>query len=523
MSDPYDDFGGRDEVRSRITWLALRRWFPLVILVAALAGAAGWYWANSSDPTYTARAVLELTDDRSGSTTRFVDQQEMAAQRQKLLSNDTRQSLDEVLGDDASAVVGVSASIDDDTTLITVEVEATTPATAVTATNALIDAYTAQRLSDQVADFQAELQVVQGQIAEQQLTVDEITSDLANAANGSERRALEISQQAAVNTLQGFLGSAQALESEIALADGRVFVQDRPASATENGRNALFTAAQFGVLGLLLSGGAVVALGSRNSKIRLVDELEELLPPGIPVLATVPRFRKQFRERQNAIVIGRSDAMREAEAFRFVRTAVELATADHPTHTVAVTSSTPAEGKTVTSANLALSLAASGSKTLLVDGDLISPSLPELSGRPNAVNALPHLMTGAYRLDELVTSLGGGDRSLDLLISAQVARTDGVRIELVPESMRQMFKELNSYYQALVIDCPPALVVSDAIATCAAADFTIVVARVGHVRRKELQRTIEVLLQNGATVLGVIATHTDGQDGYGYDDYGYGE
>jgi hypothetical protein len=44
------------------------------------------------------------------------------------------------------------------------------------------------------------------------------------------------------------------------------------------------------------------------------------------VLATVPKFRKEFRDLANAIVIGRDDAMREAEAFRFVRTAIELAT-----------------------------------------------------------------------------------------------------------------------------------------------------------------------------------------------------
>jgi len=521
MTDPYDPYvSPRDEVRTRATWAALWRWLPAVLLVTVLAAAGGWVWANRSTATYTATGVVELTDDASGNTTRFVDQQEMAAQRQRLLANDTRDQLDAALGAHAATVTGLTASTDEDSTLLTIRLTSTRPDVATVALDTLIDIFVAQRVDEQVSRFADELEVAEGKVAVQQANVDEVTATLSATENSSERRALEIEQQAAVNTLQVYEQDVQNLQAEIALADGRVRVQDRPESASVNRRSKAFTAAQFGVLALLLSGGAVVALASRNSRFRLVDEIEESLPPDIPVLATVPKFRKQFRDRNSAIVIGRPDAMREAEAFRFLRTSVELATADHTTHTVAITSATPGEGKTVTSANLALSLATSGSRTLLIDGDLIAPSLPELSGRPDTVNTLPHLLSGAYTPEELITTIGSGDRSLDLLISSEVAAAGRTRIELVPETMRQTFKDLNNFYQALVIDCPPALVVSDALATCAAADFTIVVARLGQVRRRELDRTIETLLQNGANILGVIVTHVDSRGGYGYGGYG---
>lgn len=523
MTDAYDaPYDHDDTVRARVTWAAVRRWLPLIVVITAAAGAAGWFWAGSKTPTYTAEGLLELTDDASGNTRSFVDVQEMEAQRRSLLSNDMRHVLDAALGESAGSLTGVSASTQDDTTLITVSVTATEPSIAITAVEELFTIYTALRLDEQVAGFQVLLDEQLRRVAEQQANVDQITANLSAATDGSQRRALEISQQSAVNRLQNLDAEAQELSSEIVLADGRVRVANRPETASANETNQPFTAAQFAVLGLLLSGGAVVAFGSRNTKLRLVDEIEELLPASIPVLATVPQFRKQFRDRQNAIVIGRPDAMREAEAFRFVRTSIELATSDHATHTVAITSATPGEGKTVTAANLALSLAASGSRTLLIDGDLISPSLPQLSGRPDAVNTLPHLLSGQYAPEELITNLGSGERTLDLLISNDVIRTDGARIELVPDTMRQTFKELNSQYQALVVDCPPALVVSDALATAAAADFTIVVVRLGQARRREVSRTIDSLRQNGANVLGVIATFVDSKGGYGYGSYGYG-
>ncbi len=521
MSDTYDMTAGYDAVRSRVMWATVRRWSPLVVALTLVAAAGGWLWADRADPSYSATGVLELTDDQSGNTQRLVNQQEVAAQRQRLLSNDTRASLEAALGESAPLLGAITVGTDDESTLLTVKASADTAQVAVTAVHELMDLFLQQRLADDTARFQAELDVVNGNIAAQEATIAEITAALSAAEDGSQRRALEIRQQAAVNSLQALESDAQRLATEIALADGRVEVRDRPVAATIDERNKVFTAAQFGVLALLLSGGAVAALGSRNTKLRLIDEIDDVLPPDIPVLATVPKFRRQFRERQHAIVIGRPDAMREAEAFRFVRTSVELATAEHPTHTVAITSATPGEGKTVTAANLALSLASSGSPTLLVDGDLIAPSLPELSDRVNTVNTLPHLLSGQYRLDELVTSLGSGDRTLDLLISERVARTDGSRIELVPETMRQTFKELNSFYQALVIDCPPVLLVSDAIATAAAADFTILVIRLGQTRRRDLQRTVEMLRQNGANLLGAIVTFVEERDGYGYG-YGYG-
>ncbi|MFT7645573.1 MAG: Mrp family chromosome partitioning ATPase [Candidatus Poriferisodalaceae bacterium] len=87
--------------------------------------------------------------------------------------------------------------------------------------------------------------------------------------------------------------------------------------------------------------------------------------------------------------------------------------------------------------------------------------------------------------------------------------------------MRRAFKELTDTHQTVIIHSPPAIVVSAAVATAAAADFTIVVARLGEVRRRDLVRTIEQLRQAGANVLGIIATHATGKgDGYSGDRYG---
>lgn len=509
-----------EEIKNRLTGSAVRRFLPAILAFTVLAAAAGWFFASSSDPTYTARGVVELTDDLSGTAQRQVAFEDLEAQRQILLSNDMRALLNAEIGTAAQQITSVAASTDEDSTLLTINVEASNAAVAVAATNALIDLYEERRVVDQRSDFISQRDDAMAQVIEQGDEVERLTAALDAATTESEYRAFDLRQQNAIAHLQNLEAQLQEIDSEVALADGRINVIDRPVDAQVSQKNAIQFAAGSAVLALILSVGLVTTVAGRNSTLQVVDALDGIAP-GINVLATVPKFRKEFRDRKNSIVIGREDAMREAEAFRFVRTAIELATEGRETYSVAITSSAPGEGKTVTSANLAVSLASSGSKTLLIDGDLISPSLPELSGRPKATNALPHLLDGSP-VDELVTSIGEGDRALHLLINEVLTPLEGGRIELSPGKMRQIFKDLTDHYQTVIIDSPPALVVSDAVATAAAADFTIVVVRLGQARRRNLIRTIEQLRQADANVLGIIATHATGK-GNGYSGYGYGD
>jgi hypothetical protein len=101
-----------EEIKNRLTGSAVRRFLPAILAFTLLAGAGGWFYASSSATTYTARGVLELTDDLTGTAQRQVAFEDLEAQRQILLSNDMRALLDTELGTAASELTGVAVSTD---------------------------------------------------------------------------------------------------------------------------------------------------------------------------------------------------------------------------------------------------------------------------------------------------------------------------------------------------------------------------------------------------------------------------
>lgn len=499
---------------------ALRRWWPLIAVCTVASATLGYFWAGTGDPTYSATAVISLLDDETGNSRHTVSFEEMEAQRLVLTSSQTRAELRERLGEQGADLQTISASTDEDTTLIDISITATTSTTASTAITELIALFTSNRSTAQTEQFGLELAQLDQRIVEQQTTIDNVTALANNTARpAAEQMASEGQLFLEVDRMHQLIAAQQELRSEISLADGRVALIDQPQGVSESKRNQPLTAVQAGLLGLLLAAGAVVALVGRSDTLHSVEELEGL--GGLPVIAAIPRFARAFRDRPNAIVVGRAEAQGDAEAFRFIRTAVELATPMGKSLTVALTSTSPGEGKTVTAGNLAVAMAAAGQRTLLVDGDLLSSSLPDLSGMPEAVNTLPLAITGHIDLASLTTSIGPPGRELDVLISTAASAPEMDRLEMTPTALRRAFRGFQTGYDGIVVDSPPALVVADAVTIAAAADAVIVVARLGKVTRRELERTIDVLDQANAKILGLVATHSIQHGSYAYD-YGPG-
>jgi capsular exopolysaccharide synthesis family protein len=505
-------------VQQRTLVRALRRRLPVIAAVTALAAAAGLVLADRSEVTYGATTVIELLDDTIGVSQHTVTSEELEAERQVLQSNQMTAALTSALGERGSSLLDITARADNDSTILTIDVTASDPEAALRGSTQVVDVFTAQRVVSQTESFQAEAAELTARIAEQEEMVTELETELDAEADVTLSSALSTRLFQSVDRSQQLQQVLRELESEITLADGRISVIDRPISTTSSRRSRLLTSLQAGLLGLLASAGAVALLASRSNKIVMVDQLEALYPE-IPVLAAVPEFRKEYRERKNSVVVGRPEAMREAEAFRYIRTAVELSSPMGRGFTVAVTSATPGEGKTVSSANLAVSLTAAGRRTLLIDGDLLSPSIPELFGRPTAANTLPDFLRG-NDVHELTTTIGTEERALDLLIKDQSEAEPTQRMELAGSDLSDALDRLRDDYDSIVVDCPPALLVADAISLAAAADGVVIVVSLGSVVKGELIRVVDFLTQGGASIMGFVATHAD-DDGSGYGNYAY--
>ncbi|MFK5647497.1 polysaccharide biosynthesis tyrosine autokinase [Ornithinimicrobium sp. LYQ121] len=201
-----------------------------------------------------------------------------------------------------------------------------------------------------------------------------------------------------------------------------------------------------------------------------------------------------------------------AESFRALRTNLLYVNPDHQPKSLLVTSTVPGEGKTTTTANLALILAASGSSVCLVEGDLRRPKLLDYLGLENAAGLTDVLVKRAALEDVLqpvmpgLSALGCGPPPPN---PAEMLGSD---------AMRTLLDELESQFDYVVIDTPPLVPVTDAALLSTITDGVLVVVGAGIVRRDQLDTALQSLDRIDATVLGIVLNRlpAKGQAAYYY-------
>lgn len=191
-----------------------------------------------------------------------------------------------------------------------------------------------------------------------------------------------------------------------------------------------------------------------------------------------------------------------AEAYRHLRTSVLLSAAGRAPKTVVVTSCVPSEGKTTTTINLAVTLAQTGARVLVIDGDMRRPSVHGSFGVENK-RGLSNVLSSEMGEAEMLTLIQQEVESgLYLLTSGPVPPNPA---ELIgSDQMRHVLLELGKTFDHIVIDSPPVASFTDGILLSAIADGVILVIHANECSRKVVQRSRQALLDVGAKVLGVV-------------------
>ena len=268
--------------------------------------------------------------------------------------------------------------------------------------------------------------------------------------------------------------------------------------------------------GLGLAIGALLGVALALIRQRLattVDRPEDLVTLGIaaPLLTVVP-VTSSTGDRPLATTDPTNDAV---EAYRWLRTSVQFAGTDRNLKVLQVTSAMPGEGKTTTTANLAIVLANAGALVLIVDGDLRRPRIHTmfgLSGEAGLVDAL----VGRNPLELVRHTLDGPD-----VLPAGRSPYNSSEL-LSSRRMGEVLHELAAIYDFVIIDTPPVLPVSESLAVSRHADGTILVVRSGRTRSQPLQRTLGEFDRIGSPVLGIVLNGLDRKHTrYGYGAYGY--
>ena len=187
---------------------------------------------------------------------------------------------------------------------------------------------------------------------------------------------------------------------------------------------------------------------------------------------------------------------------------------------IAITSAGPAEGKTTVISNLAVTLARMGRPTALIDGDLRRGRLHEYFGVDRNAG-LSSVAAGFTPVEDgwHVVHLEPDDKELAVMPSGPpppdpVQLLENVAVEHVLSEARQEF-------EYVLIDTPPVLVVSDAIAISQRVDGVLIVVRLSKTTRDQLKRLATALEQVGVKPIGAVVTGVKRESGYYSDAYSY--
>lgn len=207
----------------------------------------------------------------------------------------------------------------------------------------------------------------------------------------------------------------------------------------------------------------------------------------------------------------------QAESFRGLRTSLYFTTRGETHKIIQVTSPTKGDGKSTLTANLAVCIAQSGKKVLLIDADLRKPRQHKIFGI-KADMGLASVIADQTEWKDAVqpTAVPG----LSLLPSGKLPSNPA---ELVTSHrFKELLEVVRSEYDFILVDTPPLLAVSDPSIVAPQVDGVLLVLRIVKNGRPAAERCREVLVTLGANLLGVVVNGYSNQTGPGYGAYGYG-
>jgi capsular exopolysaccharide synthesis family protein len=208
-----------------------------------------------------------------------------------------------------------------------------------------------------------------------------------------------------------------------------------------------------------------------------------------------------------------------AESFRTLRTNLQYLDVGRADRSFVITSSIESEGKSTTGANLAIALADTGARVLLVDADLRRPKIADYMGLEGAVG-LTDVLIGRAELKDVIQPWGRN--KLYVLPAGHVPPNPS---ELLGSArMVHYIAEFNTAFDVVIYDAPPLLPVTDAAILAKGVGGAIIIVAAGRTHKNQLKGAISALDNVGAPVSGLVLTMlpTKGPDAYGYGRYGYG-
>lgn len=265
------------------------------------------------------------------------------------------------------------------------------------------------------------------------------------------------------------------------------------------------------VLGLLLGFGAALLRDLLDTTIKSSRDLE-----GVTEQTVIGAINFDSDASAHPLLVQVDQKGPRSEAFRSLRTNLRFVDAANHPKSIVVTSSLPGEGKTTTTANLALTLAAGGARVCLIEGDLRRPRLLAYLGYEGSVG-LTDVLIDRANLSEVLQQFGSS--TLWVLGSGGIPPNPS---ELLGSPvMATTIKALEDRFDYVLIDAPPLLPVTDAAVLSTLVGGALVVVGAGIVTKDHLRKALETLDAVNGNTLGLVLNRLPSKGAGGYGTYSY--
>ena len=478
-----------------------RKWS--ILLIVALTTGSALFFSYRRTPIYSSTAEVQVTPLTASQilTTNPYWLANMDNEIHVVQSTAVAVLADKAMGGRAGSGT-LSVEVPTNTQILQIGYSHSDPETASDGAKAFANAYLTYRTRVAVDAYAQARQAIQTQI-------DELRSDLEDAQTALEAAPAGSSDETvAANEVDQLASQIAGLNTQVAslvapdITPGTLIqpaeVPTSPSSPDHRQDGALGF-----VAGLVLGVGFAFLRERMDDRIHGRAQLEAAA--GAPVLAVVPKVPGWRKRAQTKLVTTSASGSPAAEAYRSLRTNLQFISRDGSMRVISVTSPLAGEGKTTTVANLATTLALTGKRVMALSADLRKPRLHRFFGLDNE-QGLSSVLAGQAQLAEVARRVEGLD-SLRIVTSGPVPPNPAELLS--SDEMESLLRDLRSSADYVVIDTPPALVVSDAMIVASRVDGIVVVVDADETTSGAASHTIDQLEQVGGNVLGSVLNRFD--------------
>jgi Mrp family chromosome partitioning ATPase/capsular polysaccharide biosynthesis protein len=534
----------------------VRKWLWLILLAAFVAGGVSFIVNTGRPPVYEAQTTISIgryiespNPDSSEIRTGIELAQTYA---QIVQTTDVLQATIDRLNLTDMAVTDlrrlISTRILTGTSLLVITVTYNDPVLTADIANNLAEQLILQSPTNLTPEQQAQINSANAriseltdQISESQGELDLINRALESESDAESLRSLREDRNIVIEQINQASATIAQFTNTIATLQQRtnsLQIIERARVPTSPSGASIFSTLLLGTMvGAALAIGLALLIEYLDDTIRTTEDAAQML--ALPVLGAVVRFGKKGEPYADKLVVNQASMSPIAESYRTLRTNLLYSTANPHRSIYIITSPGPEEGKSVTTANLAITMALAGLQVLLIDADLRRPKVHEIFGLDNSVGLTTLLFADPSVPSSNGTSkfAGEGEDKIPSGLKACLQNTSIPRLRVItsgfiPSNPTEilgsalMQRWIDAFYAAInvdviLFDTPPCLMMADSSILAATIKGEIVlVLDCGRTRRGAALRVKEQFSRLGVTVRGVVVNRVNPRD-EAYD-YGYG-